>query len=63
MSKSSTRLLVILDPGECNEIIDVDDLLELNYDSSDELDAFFNLFDYSPSDEVIDRILKYSSLK
>lgn len=61
MMKNSTLVLIVDKSG--GEIIDIDELFDLNGKYNKELDEIFSLIDYSPSDEVISRILEHSSLK
>lgn len=63
MIKNSTRFLVIHEPEKSVDIIDVDELLELTWESRKYLDSFFNSLDYSPSEEVISRILAHAGQK
>jgi len=61
MKKNSTLLLIVDEPGGESEIIDVDELIDKHGKYSTELDDIFKFFNYSPSDEVINRILMYSN--
>jgi hypothetical protein len=59
MVNNSTLLFIIDEPNSESEIIDISDLLDLKDECKIELDTIFRDFDYSPSDEVISRILMH----
>jgi hypothetical protein len=59
MVNNSTLLFIIDEPNSESEIIDICELLDLNGECKTELDTIFGVFDYLPSDGVINRILMH----
>ena len=57
MVNNSTLFFIFDDRNNENEIIDFNGLHSLEDEYSEELNLLFNSFDYSPSDEVVKRIL------
>ncbi len=57
MVNNSTLFLIIDESNNRSEIIDINKLNNLEDEITTELDVLFSTIDYSPSDEVINRIL------
>ncbi len=57
MVNNSTLFLIIDESNNRSEIIDINKLNNLEDEITTELDVLFRTIDYSPSDEVINRIL------
>lgn len=59
MVNNSTLLFIIDEPNSESEIINISELLDPKGEWNTELDNLFGVFDYSPSDEVINQILNH----
>jgi hypothetical protein len=60
MVNNSTLLFIIDELNNESEIININEFFDLKDEWRIELDSILGIFDYSPSDEVIRRILMHA---
>ena len=59
MVTTSTFVYILEDPGNESVLTDINNLLYFGDDFERELDDIFSVFDYSPSVEAMNKILRH----
>ena len=60
MVTTSTFVYILEDPGNESVLTDINNLLYFGDDFEKELDDIFSVFDYSPSVDAINKILRHA---